>query len=129
MVWMFRIAKNHQGLGRRLTWGPGWAIGGWFLPPLVYVIPFLMVRESWKAADPDVPPGDTRWKSGGDSPLVWIWGVLYIVVPIVFFVVGLRQQFGAMSNDAEDLADFPIGEAEARVKQEGSQLGRRQSRH
>ena len=106
MIWMFRIAKNHQALGRRLTWGPGWAIGGWFLPPLVYVIPFLMLRESWKASDPDVPPGDDRWKSSTDTPLLWVWGVLYIVVPMAFIVVGLRQQFGAMGNDAEDLADF-----------------------
>jgi Domain of unknown function (DUF4328) len=106
MIWLFRIAKNHQALGRRLTWGPGWAIGGWFLPPILYVIPFLMLRESWKAADPDVPPGDERWKSSSDTPLLWVWGVLYILVPVAFIVVGLRQQFGAMGNDAEDLADF-----------------------
>ena len=104
MIWLFRIAKNHQALGRRLTWGPGWAIGGWFLPPILYVIPFLMLRESWKASD--VPPGDERWKSSSDTPLLWVWGVLYILVPVVFIVVGLRQQFGAMTSDAEDLADF-----------------------
>ena len=23
MIWLFRIAKNHQALGRRLTWAPG----------------------------------------------------------------------------------------------------------
>ena len=73
MIWLFRIAKNHQALGRRLTWAPGWAIGGWFLPPIVYVIPTLMLRESWKAADPEVPAGDERWKSSSDSPLLWIW--------------------------------------------------------
>ncbi len=106
MIWLFRIAKNHQALGRRLTWGPGWAIGGWFLPPVLYVIPFLMLRESWKAAEPDVPAGDDRWKSSPDTPLLWIWGLLYIVVPVVFIAVGLRQQFGAMGSDAEDLADF-----------------------
>ena len=106
MIWLFRIAKNHQTLRRRLTWGPGWAIGGWFLPPLVYVIPFLMLRESWKAAEPEVQPGDDRWKSSSDTPLLWVWGVLYVVVPLAFIVVGLRQQFGAMGNDAEDLADF-----------------------
>ena len=106
MIWLFRIAKNHQALGRRLTWGPGWAIGGWFLPPILYVIPFLMLRESWKAAEPDVPPGDDRWKSSPDTPLLWIWGLLYIVAPVVFVAVGLRQQFGAMGSDAEDLADF-----------------------
>jgi hypothetical protein len=106
MIWLFRVAKNHQTLGRQLTWGPGWAIGGWFLPPILYVIPFLMLRESWKASDPDVPPFDARWKSGSDTPLLWLWGVLYILVPVVFIAVGVGQQFGAMTSDAEDLADF-----------------------
>lgn len=106
MIWLFRLAKNHQALGRRLTWVPGWAIGGWFVPPILYVIPFLMLRESWKASDPDVPPGDDRWKSSSDTPLLWAWAVLYVLVPVAFIVVGLRQQFGAMDNDAEDLADF-----------------------
>lgn len=105
MIWLFRLAKNHVALGRRVTWVPGWAIGGWFLPPILYVIPTLMLRESWKAADPDVPPGDERWKSSPDTPLLWAWVVLYIVAPIVFLLVGLRQQFGTMSGDTIDIAD------------------------
>jgi len=105
MIWLFRIAKNHQALGRRLTWAPGWAIGGWFLPPIVYVIPTLMLRESWKAADPDVPAGDERWKSSSDSPLLWIWAALYVVIPLLFIVLGLRQQFGMMSTEARDVAE------------------------
>ena len=105
IIWLFRLAKNHVSLGRRVTWVPGWAIGGWFLPPILYVIPTLMLRESWKAADPGVPPGDDRWKSSKDTPLLWAWVVLYIVAPIVFLLVGLRQQFGTMSGDAIDIAD------------------------
>ncbi|MET0326701.1 MAG: DUF4328 domain-containing protein [Ilumatobacteraceae bacterium] len=105
IMWLFRLAKNHVALGRRLTWVPGWAIGGWFLPPIVYVIPTLMLRESWKAADPDVPPGDERWKSSPDSPLLWAWVALYVVAPVVFLLVGLRQQFDMMSREAVDIAD------------------------
>jgi hypothetical protein len=105
MMWLFRIAKNHQALGRRLTWAPGWAIGGWFLPPIVYVIPTLMLRESWKAADPEVPAGDERWKASSDSPLLWIWAALYVVVPLLLIVLGLRQQFGMMSTEAVDIAE------------------------
>ncbi len=54
IVWMYRIAKNLRTLHRGTTWGPGWAIGGWVLPPLLFVIPFLMFRELWKASEPDV---------------------------------------------------------------------------
>jgi hypothetical protein len=78
---MYRLAANHRALGRRGTWGPGWAIGGWFLPPLVlYVIPFLMFRELWKASDPDA--STESWKQGQVSPVVTIWWVLYGLVPL-----------------------------------------------
>ena len=56
MIWMYRMAANHRALQRNGTWAPGWAIGGWFLPPGgLYIIPFLMFRELWKASDPNGP--------------------------------------------------------------------------
>jgi hypothetical protein len=63
IVWMFRIARNLRTLHRGTTWGPGWTIGGWFTPPFLYVIPFLALREMWKASDPAVPVGG-EWRSG-----------------------------------------------------------------
>lgn len=81
MIWMFRIAANHRALHRGATWGPGWAIGGWFLPPLLYIIPTLMYRELWRASDPDVPIGGD-WKSGPVSPLVMLWFLTYSLVPL-----------------------------------------------
>ena len=107
MIWMFRIAQNHGRLGRTLRWGPGWAIGGWFLPPCLYVIPTLMLQESWKASDPSVEPGSDRWKASSSAPLIWVWFVLYSVVGLV----GAFGTFGAdfdksMSSDKSDQAQF-----------------------
>jgi hypothetical protein len=82
IIWMYRIASNHRTLHRGGTWGPGWAIGGWFLPPLLYIIPTLMFRELWRASDPDVPIGG-EWRAGPTSPLVWVWFVTYSVLPVV----------------------------------------------
>jgi hypothetical protein len=76
IVWMFRVAANHRALHRGGTWGPGWAIAGWVLPPFVFVIPTLMTVELWKASDPDVAIGGD-WRSGRASPLPVIWGLLY----------------------------------------------------
>lgn len=81
MIWMFRIAANHRALHRGANWGPGWAIGGWFLPPLLYIIPTLMFRELWRASDPDVPIGGD-WKSGPVSPMVTLWFLTYSLVPL-----------------------------------------------
>jgi zinc transporter ZupT len=106
MVWMQRVAKNHQLLHRTGTWGPGWAIGGWFLPPLLYVIPFLMFRELWKASDPDVPLGGD-WKSGPVSWLVAAWFVVYGPLSIVAqFAGGTSLNVGGSERDiAEQIVD------------------------
>ncbi len=103
IIWMYRIAKNHRTLHRGGTWGPGWAIGGWFLPPLLYVIPFLMFRELWKASDPDVPIGG-EWKSNRASPWVPIWFVLYSLVPLGLLVAQSSGGFASFGASERDLA-------------------------
>jgi Domain of unknown function (DUF4328) len=108
IVWMFRITANHRALGRIGSWSPGWAIGGWFLPPLVlYVIPYLMLRELWRASNPEVPIGDDRWRPTPVHAVVTVWWVLYGLAPIV--IMGLQGadalNRGLGSGDAEDLAE------------------------
>lgn len=113
IVWLYRVIRNHQTLGRQVTWAPGWAIGGWVLPPILFIIPLLVLRESWKAADPDVPPGSPAWRQGRDNPVIWFWFVVYGVLPLVFtilaavqvgqFVLGSGTQLG---GDVEDLAEY-----------------------
>jgi hypothetical protein len=106
MIWLYRIASNHRAIGRQITWVPGWAIGGWFLPPLIlYIIPMLMLSESWKAADPEVAPGDDRWRQNSVSPLVYLWWVLYGLVPIIFIVRGITFDTATFSQDAVDVAE------------------------
>jgi hypothetical protein len=104
IIWMYRVAANHRALHRGTTWGPGWAIGGWFAPPLLYVIPFLMLREMWKASDPDVKVGND-WKSGSASPLIAVWFVLYSVVPIVLLFVSSAAGLSSFGASERDLAE------------------------
>lgn len=106
MIWMQRIAKNHRLLHRTGTWGPGWAIGGWFLPPLLYIIPFLMFRELWKASDPDVPLGGD-WKSGSVPWIVPAWFVVYGPLSIIAqFAGGASLSFGGSEREiAEQIVD------------------------
>jgi hypothetical protein len=82
VIWMFRVASNHRALHRGGTWGPGWAIAGWVLPPFVWVIPTLMFVEMWKASDPSVPIGD-NWRTKASAPLAVIWGVLYTAASLL----------------------------------------------
>ena len=105
IIWLYRVAGNHRALQRRTTWGPGWAIGGWFLPPFLYVIPTLMLREHWKAAEPSSPVGDESWRRSPEPVLVWVWFVVYSLVPILITSTGGAFFYGGFSNDAEDIAD------------------------
>lgn len=113
IVWLYRVIGNHRTIGRAVTWAPGWAIGGWFLPPFLFVIPMLVLRESWKASTPDGPPTSESWRDEGESPLLWLWFVAYSVLPLVFGILSAVQVgqlvFGSGSGfggDAADIAEY-----------------------
>lgn len=106
MIWMFRLAKNHRTLHRGGTWGPGWAIGGWFLPPLLFIIPFLMFRELWKASDPETNVGDD-WRGNTVSWLVPAWFVLYSLFPVGLLIAQTSSGF-ALGASERDMAQQVI---------------------
>ena len=105
MIWMFKMAKNVRAIGRQgLRFAPGWAIGGWFVPPCVlYVVPWLMFRELWKASDPDATHAED-WRQVKVAPIVNAWWVLYGLVPIagVFNSAGPASVF--QKTDTESAA-------------------------
>jgi len=65
IVWLYkayRSAESRGAAGRR--WGPGWAVGGWFIPLANLVIPKMVVNETDRMSNPDCgsPPIEDRWK-------------------------------------------------------------------
>lgn len=107
MIWMYRLAANHKALQRAGTWSPGWAVGGWFLPPgFLYIIPYLMFRELWKASDPTVPAGDQSWKTNSVGAVVTLWWVLYgLAIPISIAASQVGFGAGLFSTDTEAFAE------------------------
>jgi len=108
IIWMFRIASNVRAFGRATTWSPLFAIFGWFLPPLVlYVIPFLVLRELWKASDPTGADGSDDWKRSPDNPVLWGWLVLFGLLPAVLFAIqiGSFAAGGLPAGDIESVAE------------------------
>jgi hypothetical protein len=114
IIWMYRIATNVRAFQRQTTWSPMFAIFGWLLPPFVlYVIPFLMLRELWKASDATNPEDLESWRSTKDTPLVWGWFLLYGIAPAVLiafsvgsFLDGSLSPSGSLESLAEALDDF-----------------------
>ena len=113
IIWAFRIARNVRAFGRATTWSPLFAIFGWFLPPLVlYVVPFLVLRELWKASEPTTVDETDSWKRTQDNPVLWVWFVLFGLLPAVLFAVQIGSfassglPTGDLESVAESLEDF-----------------------
>lgn len=80
ILWMFRVASNLRVYSRRTTFSPVFAIFGWLLPPFLFVLPLLVLRELWKASDPETPAGDEGWRTQRVDPLLYVWFLLYGIV-------------------------------------------------
>lgn len=113
IVWTYRIARNLSSLGRQpQTWKPGLTIVVWLLGGCTLsIVNLFMLRELWRGSDPDVAPGDGRWRQGPVSPLVTTWFVLTVVQAVASALVGAQavtRSFGGgvgMANDAEAVAE------------------------
>jgi hypothetical protein len=72
LLWQYRAHANLGALGAaNLAYSPGWAVGWWFIPFANIVMPFLTVRELWKASKPDA--GAVDWKARGGAAIVGVW--------------------------------------------------------
>lgn len=105
IIWMHRLVTNHAAVGRPGRWRPAWAIGGWFVPPLVlYIIPFLMFREIWRASTPD----REDWQNSPVSPVVTWWFVLFGVLPLAAVIAQGIDGFGGLGTGAQAIAEQAV---------------------
>lgn len=108
VIWMYRIATNARAMGRTTTFAPVFAILGWFLPPFLFVLPLLVLRELWKASDPNTPPGSDGWRASGENPLLYVWFVVYGVIPAILTAISLGAVLDAALNldtDTQSVAE------------------------
>jgi len=108
IVWMYRLAANLRKLDRTGTWAPGWAIGGWFLPPMLYIIPLLMFRDLWHGSDPTVPLG-ANWRSKRFHPVIIAWFVLYSLAPLVMLFSFGDRSLTSLGGAEQELASHIAG--------------------
>jgi hypothetical protein len=81
--WFHRAYSNLPRLGfRELRYGPGWAIGSWFVPFLNLFRPKQIANDIYRASDPTKPPRSDFWKEPITPLLGWWWG-LFILAGVV----------------------------------------------
>ena len=98
ITWQFRHAKNAQALGERGGLGPGWAIGGWFIPIGNYVLPAVQIHQSSRLSDPTLAtrPG----AKGKGAGIVILWMALIALGALVFVGGGGLRPTDAQGNVA-----------------------------
>jgi len=90
--WFSRAYKNLIPLGADgLRFGPGWAIGAWFVPVLGLWRPKQMANDIWRASDPD-DPELLFWHEKQVPALLTAWWAAWIIVGQIGFVI-LRSAF------------------------------------
>jgi hypothetical protein len=74
LVWLYRAEINARALGAEdMMVSPPWAVGWFFVPLVQLVMPFMAVRELWKAS---ATPRD--WQLGPASPVIALWWACWI---------------------------------------------------
>ena len=101
IIWQWRLAKNHQLLGRPDTaFGPGWAIGAWFIPLANFVIPILQLRDLWKGSAPGLPRGSPVWKRQSTGALLWVWWGLFVASFVIDWISSI-----SVDEETDELAE------------------------
>jgi hypothetical protein len=106
IIWQFRYSKNAERLGGKLNLGPGWAIGGWFIPIANLALPAVQMSGAAKASD----PGRRRSISEGTSvpPVLITWAVTYAIAAIIAAVgrVARPSDEDLIADPLRKLRDF-----------------------
>ena len=87
IVWQFRHAKNAEALGSRGGLGPGWAIGGWFVPLGSFVLPGLQLHQASRPSDPAPLPG----RPGRGRPIVIAWMVAWALSGLLLTIGSVME--------------------------------------
>ena len=77
IAWLFHLTKVIQEFSpNSLRHGPGWAIGGWFVPILNLVRPKQMVDDVWSGSSTD-------WTQQGPALYVHLWWAVFLISGVV----------------------------------------------
>jgi Domain of unknown function (DUF4328) len=81
LLWIHRVHRNLLALGaRRLRFTPGWAVGWWFVPIMNWFRPYQVMKEIWKASDPEVKLSDSSsWQTATTPRVMPWWWALFLV--------------------------------------------------
>lgn len=76
--WIYLANANARARGAQdMMVSPGWAVGWFFVPLMNLVMPYMMMRELWKAS---ARPGD--WQMEPAPPVILLWWILWVAAGV-----------------------------------------------
>lgn len=102
LMWIHRAHRNLSALGaRNLRFSSGWAVGYWFIPIMNFFRPYQVVKEIWKASDPNTDPADaSSWQNATTSSVIGWWWAFWLI----YNFVGPSFRFSAQAKTLTDLS-------------------------
>jgi hypothetical protein len=77
--WLYLASTNARALGADdMMVSPGWAVGWYFVPLMNYVMPFVAMRELWRAS---ARPKD--WQAAPTPPSLPFWWGCWVIAIIL----------------------------------------------
>ncbi len=109
LTWMRRAYNNLPAFGMRdPAYSPGWAVWGFLIPFLNIIRPYQVMKELWRASDPDVRPGP-GWVTARVSPLVgWWWGMYLTMNFVASLGVRIALKGSADVSDLRALTQIDV---------------------
>jgi hypothetical protein len=86
--WIYLANANARALGAQdMMVSPGWAVGFFFVPLMNLVMPYVMMRELWKAS---AKPGD--WQIEPSPGAILLWWIFWVAAGVTS-VIGFQLSF------------------------------------
>jgi hypothetical protein len=107
--WTRRATCNVSSLGALdPKFGPGSAIGWWFVPVASWWQPLRVLNQAWRASAPTLPVQDSeQWRNTGVTPLLLIWWLFWMIGGWVWgTALGLRDDTTATAAELADAMYF-----------------------
>ncbi|MFF9079918.1 DUF4328 domain-containing protein [Streptomyces rubiginosohelvolus] len=96
IIWFHRTRRNAEVFDPSVQrMGPGWAVGGWFVPIANFWFPYRVASGAWEASAQTRPDGG--WRTVPRTPLNLWWGAW--VVSLLFTRVTERLWDGAVGAE------------------------------
>ncbi len=99
LMWLHRAATNVRAFGHQgLEFTPGWCVGWWFVPFANLFKPLQVMKEVWRASDPDaVGTGDQHdqgwsWRASTVASTMGLWWGAWVVSGILDRVSGKIEE-------------------------------------